>query len=392
MSRLSRGGKLSAIALLGLRRLLRNRTDAFFLLAAPLLFLLVLGVMFGGNQSAPLGVAGGGSGPLAQRLTGALDDSEQVSVERFTSEAALRTAVERGTVTAGLVLPPDYDDRLRAGEQVPVEYVFRSGEASGLRLWVESVVGQQAAWADAAHLTAEATGESFTAAVVRLDATEVPPVTVARSSTGQSPFPAGLNQFAGMAPSLLLLFVFLTSLTASLGLIQTRRLGITARMLATPTSLTTIVLGEAAGRYVIALTQGLVVMVGSALLFGVDWGDPLGAVALLLLFCLIGSGAAMLLGALFRTEGPAIGAALGLGLGLAAVGGAMVPLEVLSGPVRQLSRFTPHAWGYEGFSELVRHGGRIGDILPQLGVLAGFAVVLFGLGIWQLRRVTLRGR
>lgn len=64
--------------------------------------------------------------------------------------------------------------------------------------------------------------------------------------------------------------------------------------------------GEALGRFAVALTQGLVIMVGSALLFGVGWGDPLGA-GVLLLFCLVGSGAAMLLGSLFRTEGPAIG-------------------------------------------------------------------------------------
>ncbi len=389
-----RGARVvAAIAWVNLRRLLGNRTDAFFLLVAPLLFLLALGLMFGASATVPLGVAGADSGPLAQRLTTALAEGDRVTVDRFDSVDDLRTEVERGTVSAGVVVPPDYDARVAAGEQVAVHYLYRAGDATAteLRLWVDSVVAQQAAELRAGRLAAEVTGAPLEATVAQFETLPVAPVAVVLTSTGESPFPEGLNQFAPIAPSLLLLFVFLTSLTAALGLIHTRRAGITARMLATPTPVITIVLGEAAGRFLIALTQGLVVMLGSAGLFGVDWGDPVGAVALLLVFCLIGSGAAMVLGALFSTEGPAIGVALGLGLGLAALGGAMVPLEVLAAPIQRVARFTPHAWGYQGFSELVRHGGGIGDILPQLAVLSGFVVILFGLGIWLLRRVTLRG-
>jgi ABC-2 type transport system permease protein len=71
---------------------------------------------------------------------------------------------------------------------------------------------------------------------------------------------------------------------------------------------------------------------------------------------------------------------MALGLGLAGVGGTMLPLELLSEPMRRVARFTPHAGGY------ARRGVRRLRRLPQLGVLAAFAVVLFGLGVWRLRR------
>jgi ABC-2 type transport system permease protein len=58
--------------------------------------------------------------------------------------------------------------------------------------------------------------------------------------------------------------------------------------------------------------------------------------------------------------------------------------------MRTLSRFTPHAWANEGFAELVRRGGGLLDILPQLGVLAGYAVVLSGAGGWLLHRTLTR--
>lgn len=381
--------KALAIAGVNLRRLFRERSNIFWVIIAPLLFLLVLGLLFGGGQPLRIGVAGDTADPLAQRLVDHLDTDDRVEVERLDTTESLQTEVERGTVNAGLVVPEGYDQRLRDGQQAPVTYVNRVGDAAAVEAgaWVRSVVRQEAALVQAAQAGADTTELSFDEALQTAEDTTAPAVEVELTSPGQPVFPAGLGTFTPSAASMLLLFVFLTSLTAALNLIQSRRQGMTSRVFATPTSASTIVAGEALGRFAVALTQGLLIVIGSALLFGVSWGAPLGAAALLLLFCLVASGAAMLLGTLLRNEGAAIGVALGLGLGLAAVGGAMVPLEVLPPPMQTVSKLTPHAWGYEGFAELVRFDGGITDILPQLGALAGFAIVLFTLGTWRLRRV-----
>ena len=164
------------------------------------------------------------------------------------------------------------------------------------------------------------------------------------TTAGESLFPEGFDPFGASAPPLLLLFTFLTSLTAAIGLIETRLLGVARRMYATPVSARAIVAGEALGRLVIALTQALLIMLGSALIFGVDWGDPFAAGALVLVFSLVGSGAAMLLGAAFKTPGAAVSVAMILGLGLAALGGSMVALESFSGTMRTIAHLTPHAW------------------------------------------------
>lgn len=384
--------KAVAIAGVSLRRLFRERSNIFFVVVSPLLFLLVFGLLFGGGQPLRLGVSGG-SDPLAQRLVDQLQADGRVEVERSDDAGALRVEVQRGTVNAGLLLPDGYGRQVRDREQVALTLLSRTGDASGVELgmWVRSVVRQESALLRAAQVGGDAAGLSFEEGVRAADSVTTPGVQVEVTSAGEALFPVGLNRFAPGAPSLLLLFTFLTSLTASLNLIQSRRLGVTGRIFATPTPVATIVAGEALGRFAVAVTQALVVMGGSALLFGVDWGDPVGAGALVLLYCLVGSGAAMVLGSLFRNEGPAIGVALGLGLSLGAVGGTMLPLELMSGTMRTISRFTPHAWGYEGFAELVRFGGGLTDILPQLAVLSGFAVVLFGLGIWRLRRVVAGG-
>jgi ABC-2 type transport system permease protein len=253
---------------------------------------------------------------------------------------------------------------------------------------VRAVVGEQASLLRAAGFTADQTGTQFEQALGNAEvvATDLPAVTVEASTLGEALFPDTLGRFDVGASSQLLLFVFLTSLVGSTALIETRRLGVSRRMLATPTSAGTILLGEALGRVAVALVQGLVIMLGAGLLFGVSWGNPLGAGALVGLFVLAASGAAMLLGALLRTPEQAGGVGILVGLALGALGGSMLPIELFSDTMRTVARFTPHAWANEGFAELVRRGGGLLDIAPQLGVLAGYAVGLFAAGGWLLHR------
>jgi ABC-2 type transport system permease protein len=161
-------------------------------------------------------------------------------------------------------------------------------------------------------------------------------------------------------------------------------------MLATPTPIGTIVVGEGLGRLAVAATQALLIMLGSAIFFGVRWGDPLGAVVLVTAFALVSSGGGMLLGAVARTPQQSLGVGLLAGLGLAAVGGTMLPLELFSPTMRTIAHLTPHAWAAEGFAILVRRGGVLTDILPQVGVLAATAFALLTIAAWRLRR-TLAG-
>jgi ABC-2 type transport system permease protein len=127
------------------------------------------------------------------------------------------------------------------------------------------------------------------------------------------------------------------------------------------------------------------IMILTLIVFGVDWGDPLGAIALLVGLSAVGAGAGMLMGATFSNDQQAGGVGVVIALGMAALGGAMLPLELFSPTMQRIAHITPHAWALDGFAELVRRGGGVVDILPELGVLAAYAVVLFALASWRLR-------
>lgn len=381
------------IAIANLRRMFRVRTNIFFVFVFPMVLILVLGATFGGSSSPRLGVVATGSGPLGAALVQRLEKTPQLRVVSVSNPAALLTQVERGNLAAGLVIPPGYDTKVRAGHAMILRYMARPDQTSQqLGETVRGAVSQQAALLGAARFAvSERSAPSFGAGLAEATriSPSVPPISVTEITAGRALFSKTLGQFDEGAWTELLLFLFLIALTGAVALIETRRLGLSRRMLATPTSPGTVIAGETLGRVLIGVIQAVVIILGSALLFGVNWGQPMGVAAVVILFALVGAGAGIFLGTLFRNEQQAVGVSLLLGLGLGALGGCMVPLEVFSPTMKRVAHITPQAWANDAFAKLVGHGASITGILPQLGVLAGYAAVLLVLAAWRLRRVLL---
>jgi ABC-2 type transport system permease protein len=380
--------KAMAIARINVVRLLRDRSGLFFIFVFPLMLVLVLGLSFGGSFAPRVGVVGDDIGELGEQLVERLaGDSVGWEIERYSDEADLREDVRSGVTNAGVLLPPGYDDRLRAGEAATIEFVAPPQDvAIRLRSAVDAAVNDQAALIRAARFASARTGapldEAFEAAS---DArSTVPSIEVEVVSLGESPIPESLAGFGLGAQSQLVLFMFVTSMSAAAQLILSRQLGVSSRMVSTPTSLGTIVVGEALGRFGVAMLQGLFIVLATALGFGVSWGDPLAVGVIVTLFAAVGAGAAMLVGAVASNAEQAAGVGVFAGLGIAAIGGAMAPPEIFPPIMDAISRLTPHRWAIDGLRE-VTVGGGITDTLPQLGVLSAFAIVLLALATWRLR-------
>ncbi len=366
----------------------RDRTAIFFVVVFPMLLILLVGATFGGGFTPVIGIVDHEVGPFGEELIATLAEAEDVDVKRYSNETDLVNAVERGRAEAGLVIPAGYDTSLRNGSDVTLRFFGRPGSfAQQLRTIVDAAVAQQSTRLTAARFAESRLRLPLGDALERAAGTvaNVSGVQVKSTSVGEELFGELTGTFDQGASTGLLLFIFLNSLTGAIGLIETRRLGVSRRMLSTPTSTGVILFGEAFGRLAIALTQGLIIVIGSALIFGVDWGNPAGAALVLIVFSLVGAGAGMLLGSVLSNDEQAIPVALLLGLGLAALGGSMMPLEIFPDTMRTIAHITPHAWGNDAFAELVQRNGQIVDILRELAVLAAFAVVLFSFATWRLR-------
>lgn len=377
--------KALAIAAINVRRLSKDRTGLFFVVIFPFLLIFVLGATFGSGFTPRVGVAAA-QAPLADEIVQRLRSVEGIEVQTFASADAMREAVLLGDLEGGFVIPHSYDADLRDGRPVEMPWVsLPTGAGGDLSLIVASVVDQQSSLVNAARLAQErGAADSFDEALARARAaSETIPIVEIRTSTAGNPEGSGLSTAAAQE---LTLFVFVTSLSAASMLVESRRLGVSRRMIASPTSIATVLTGEALGRFAIALLQGLLIVLGSTVLFGIDWGN-LGTVILsVALLSLAATGAAMLFGALMRSEQQAGAVGVFVGLALAALGGSMVPLEIFPPVMERIAHLTPHAWALGAMDDAITRGATPAEAWRDLTVLAIYGVVLFTAAVPLFRR------
>ncbi len=370
-----------------LRRFLRDRSNIFFVFIFPLLLVVVIGAQFGSSATTGRVSIAGEDGPLRQAVVKELEASN--STVAFGDWDDIVEEVSRGRTTVGLRFPDGSNAAFTAGKPVELEMLPSSQSASIaaqqiVRAAVDKVELDQAQVASLVRRGMTASAAQSAIATARTQVT-APSVQVEDVDELAQEF-SGLGQFDLGASSMVLLFTFLSSLAGSATLIQARRQGVIARALAAPVSNTQVLLGQAGGRFTIALFQAVYIVVATSLLFGVDWGNLWLTALVLVAFSAVSAGAAMVLGSLIDNEGAASGIGVGLGLVMAGLGGGMVPLELFSDTLRTVSKVTPHAWAYEAFAEIQRHNGTLVDILPQLAALTAMAVVALVVGAWLLRR------
>lgn len=378
--------KIVTIAWYNLVRLFRERSNLFFVLIFPILLVAVIGSQFGGDSEPEIGVTGGGS--FTEQAAERLEATGAATVRTVGDEDALRDDVGSGSMPVGVVVPDDVEAMLQAGESPEITVLVGEGDQAPQLAEVAS----RAFTAEAVvpGVTGELAGRSDRPAdevsdVVSQTSEALAPVEIVEVAAGGGELEEPQFGFSQIAVGILLLFTFLNALTGATALIQSRKHGVSRRMVGTPTSLRTIVLGEGLGRWGVGMFQGVYIMVASALLFAVSWGNLGTAVVVLAVFAAVAAGAAMLIGALMSNDEQAAGITVMVGLVLGALGGCMFPLELFGSTMTTVAHVTPHAWGIDAFTAMVRHDATLADILPELGVLAAMAVALIAVATWRLR-------
>jgi ABC-type multidrug transport system permease subunit len=191
-------------------------------------------------------------------------------------------------------------------------------------------------------------------------------------------------------PGFTILFVFLTAQVTAQSIFQEKKIGSFRRLLAAPLSKPALLAGKMLPNLIMSLLQITIVFGVAALIFpllGLDrltlGRDPLALFLVSLLVALCSTGLGVFIAALAHTEAQ-VGALSAVVLWiLAALGGSFVPTFLMRGLLKTLSAATPHSWALRAYNALFVYGRGLADVLPELGVLLGFTVVSFAIGIWR---------
>ncbi len=380
---------IATIAALSIRRTVRDRVALFFIVALPVTIMFIIGSTFGSMEDFGVAVLDRDGSSASADLVAALDANEGIGIERFDSIDDLRREVRTGSLDAGLVIPDGYGAGLDAGDGATVELIAdpTSASTAAVQAAVRASVGDAAVQIAAARTAADATGtdEATTAELAGRLATDAPRAAV-RTEPVDDGNEATLGSFDYTAPSNLVLFTFVNTIVVGSMLARDRQQGITVRMLATPHGPGTILAGVGASVLTFSLLQSALIVGIGGVVFGVGWGDPLGATLVVVLFAVVATAVGLLVGAIVSDPEQAQAAGVPIAIALGMLGGCMWPLEIVPPVMRVIGHLAPHAWAMDAWIALIFDREGVSDIAVELAVLAGFAVVLGLVARRRLRR------
>ncbi len=366
-------------------RFFRDRIAMFSTIALPIVLVLLIGLSFGqGGSRLPVGLLPESPGPLGSQLVASLEDSAAIDVTVYQDSRDLYRDIRMGLLSGGVMVPAD-------GQPVQIYVQQTSSDTGAVMSTVNAAAASVGTRAIAVDVLSSDVPRAKAEAAVTTAESQVPAVGVSALAVG-TVSEMDANRFASAVPSQLMLFTFLNGLLGAAALVQARELGVFQRTLAAPRGLPVYLGGLGLSRIAIALLQAAILIGMGIVSFGIQFGDPMAWVPLVLVYGVICSAAGMLLGGLCRTTGQAVAIAVPLGIVFGMLGGTMWPLSVVPPVMRFIGHLTPQGWAMDAWNLIINDGAGLGGVGRQMAVLVGFAVVLSLLALWALGRHARTGR
>jgi ABC-2 type transport system permease protein len=187
---------------------------------------------------------------------------------------------------------------------------------------------------------------------------------------------------------MMVFYVFFTGAASAQSILQEEEEGTLARQFTTPTPQSTILGGKLIAVFATLIFQVLVLVILSALIFGINWGKP-GRVTLVAAGTVVLSAAFGILVSAFLKDTKQGGVVYGgvltvlgmIGMSKVFTAGATNPPQAME----IISLLTPHGWGVRGWI-LLLEGGKPAEILTTVGIMLLLAVAFFTLGVLKFRK------
>ncbi|CCH32878.1 ABC transporter permease [Actinosynnema sp. NPDC047251] len=376
------------IAAKEVRQRLRDRSVYVYALL-PLGLTLVLNLVLGrvdGSGPFHFAVAVEDRGPIAASFVDtvlpAVRDSGAADFRVVPDAGEARRLVDEREASAALVLSEGFSDDVLSGRAAVVGVVGGADAPLGTRVarsiadsFVQRLTTARVAVAAAVHAGSARDPAELAALAGALN---VPPLisdTAARRELDPTTYYA-----AGMA----VFFLFFTVQFGVASLLDERRDGTLARLLAAPLRRSSILVAKLLTSAVIGVVSMAVLVAARSVLSGARWGHPLGVGLLVVACALAATGVAAVVAALARTADQAGGWQAAIAVTLGSLGGTFFPVAQVGGVLAAASYASPHRWFMLGLSDLA--AGDVAAVLPSVAALTGFAAVGLGAALLMTRK------
>ena len=418
--------KLLNIALKDLKIMFRDPSALVWMLVMPIALTLVMAFAFGrltgGGQAAglsdiPVIIVDLDGGRMSEPIVQAFQSQELadlIDVTTSKDESAARQAVEADKVAAAIIIPAGFTGKiippgLQQGdfsallqrEQGVVEVYAspeRSISASIVRSIVNAVLNRMTTAGAAAQTSITQLIVSGTVSPQEMQqigneigmrageqASQGASMKLNVQSAGASDNSGGFDWMAYMAPSMAVLYLMFTVSLGARSVLAERQWGTLQRLLTSPTSPAQVLGGKISGIFLTGLAQMVILILFSALAFGVRWGAPVALIGLIVATVFAATGWGALIAAYSKSPGQAMSIGSMMALVFAGLAGNFVPRQNYPQFLQKFSLVTPNAWALEGLQSL-RQGGGLSDVLLPIVALTIMGVILFGVATVLFRR------
>jgi len=407
----------------------RDVNALLFMIAAPLLITAIIGSAFSNffNDSGDVPISGipfiivdGDKTASSEQLIALFTDdeilAELVATEQMDDLDAAKRRVMVGESRAVLYIPPGFGEQVQgAGAEAEADSttmleLYMDAAATITPNIIRGILDRVAAGYSTALISvdvgvaqvvddAAAYGPALTnlETVVQEQVNVITEdrgrqrITLRQVIEGQDEEESNFSPAAFFGPSMAIFFLLFTVMEGTRSILVEDQEGTLPRLLSTPTRPATILLGKMGGVFLTGVLQFTILLIGSSLLFNMDWGNsPVGILLLVVAFVAAATSLGMFIAAFARDNVQAniIGSAIILIFGI--LGGNFTTTLNYPDWLITVSKLTLNYWGIEGFSDLTWRGLGLIDILPEVGALVIFAVIAFALAVWRFQKRLIR--
>lgn len=363
--------------------IIRDRKAFITLILMPLLLIAILGAAFGNMmkdedvtiKKFTLGVVNQDNGVLSKALTEevlAKNMSDQIKI-KFFQERELQNNIRDHKLDIGIIIKPDFTSALFSGKETKVKLL--SVPDPGIKpVIVQSVIEQFAQMIPVQAISVSQQGKA------RQQNDFLQTKNLFKESTvSKKTKPVGSFQYYAAAMGVM--FLLMTVVQGVTMMIREKEETVYQRLFLTNLTYSHYLIGKMLGLIILCLIQAFIIIIGTSLIFGVNWGPSiLGIITVTIAFVINACGLGMMAGALIKTEkGFNVGGMLGTQI-MAALGGSMVPLYIFPDWVVSATKFIPNGLALQSYLKLMS-GATFTDILPAVAGSIALGSCFFAIGL-----------
>jgi ABC-2 type transport system permease protein len=356
------------LAIKEINQILRTRETLVLLIIPPTLQLLIYGFALNPDvHYLKLGIVDYANTYESRELISALTENHVFVAERYMlSDTELGEQVREGKLTAGLVIPPEYNRDLSGDKTAEVQVLIDAVDANTAGIangYIRQIINQYSP---------------------QLLGNQVPALINLQTTFLYNP---GLVSSWFFVPGVMgLVLTLISSLVSAVTVVREKDTGTLEQLLMTPAEAWEILLAKIVPLFVLLMGDVILALSVGRLVFGVPFrGNAALFLGLSGLYLFVGIGVGIMLATLCRTQQQVVLTSFFINLPLIQLSGAIAPIESMPVVLKYLSLLNPLRHYVTIVRGILLKGVGLEVLFPNAIALLLFAIVLLSVSINKFR-------